>query len=181
MLYGDRIRLRCIEREDIPTFLRWFNDPEVRHGLAMFAPMGKAEEERWFAAQLEHKDGYLFAIEAFAGTPESWIHIGTLGLDDIDWKNRSAAFGIALGEKAFWGQGFGTDATRTILRFAFGELNLHRVQLEVFAYNARAIRCYEKAGFRREGTRRSALYRDGSYHDAHIMAVLQNEFPAQAA
>ncbi len=177
MLYGQRIRLRAIEREDIPTFVRWFNDPEVRQYLLMYEPMSTAQEERWFQGLLERRDDYLFAIEAQAG--ERWIHVGNCGLHQLDWKNRSAEFGIALGEKAYWGQGYGTDAARTVLRFAFHELNLQRVQLEVFDFNPRAQRCYEKAGYRREGTRRQALYRDGRYHDVHLMSILRDEFESQ--
>lgn len=174
MLFGERIRLRAIEREDIPTFVRWFNDPEVRQYLLMYEPMSHAKEERWFESRLDARDDFLLAIEAQTG--DAWIHIGNAGLHRIDWKNRTAIFGIALGEKAYWGQGYGTDATRTMLRFAFGELNLHRVELEVYDFNPRAMRCYEKAGFRHEGTRRQALFRDGRYWDVHTMAVLQAEF-----
>ncbi len=174
MLYGDRIRLRGIERTDIPTFTRWFNDPEVRQYLAMYAPISTAMEERWFEARLEAKDEHMFAIEARAG--DDWIHIGSAGLNRIDWKNRNATFGISLGEKTFWGKGYGTDATVTMLRFAFDELNLHRVELEVYECNPRAMRCYEKAGFRHEGIRRQALFRDGRYQDTHRMAVLRDEF-----
>ncbi|MER3398817.1 MAG: N-acetyltransferase [Chloroflexota bacterium] len=176
MLIGDRVRLRGIEREDLPTFVRWFNDPEVRQYLMMYEPMSMAKEERWFEEMLEHKNDFVFAIEAQIG--EQWVHIGNVGLHRIDWKNRTAMFGIALGEKAYWGQGFGTDATRTMLRFAFEELNLHRVELEVFDFNPRAMRSYEKAGFRHEGTRRQALFRHGRYHDVHLMAILQSEYQA---
>jgi len=174
MIIGERIRLRAIERDDIPTFLRWFNDPEVRQFLTMYEPMSRAKEERWFEAQLEARDDYLFAIEAPAG--DGWVHIGNCGLHKTDWKNRNATLGIAIGEKAYWGQGYGTDAVRTLLRFAFSELGLHRVELEVFDYNPRARRCYEKAGFRLEGTRRQALYRGGRFHDVHTMAALSDEF-----
>ena len=178
MLYGEKTRLRAIEREDIPAFLRWFNDPEVRQGLAMFGPMGKAAEESWVESLASRHDDFVFAVEASDVDPngsQRWVHIGNVGLHSVDWRNRHCIFGIALGEKAYWGKGYGTDATRTILRFAFLELNLHRVELEVYAYNARAIRTYEKAGFRHEGTRRQSLFRDGRYHDAHIMAVLADD------
>ena len=174
MLLGERVRLRAIEREDIPTFVRWFNDPEIRRYLLMYEPMSRVKEERWFESRVEARDEFLLAIEAQVG--DDWIHIGNVGLHRIDWKNRTAVFGIALGEKAYWGQGYGTDATRTMLRFAFDELNLHRVELEVYDFNPRAMRCYEKAGFQREGTRRQALFRDGCYWDVHTMAVLQTEF-----
>ncbi|MBN1890527.1 MAG: GNAT family N-acetyltransferase [Thermoflexales bacterium] len=174
MLYGERIRLRAIEREDAPTFVRWFNDPETRSYLLVLAPMSIAQEERWIESLANKLDDYVFAIEAKPG--DAWRHIGNTGLHRIDWKHRSATFGIVLGERECWGQGYGADATRTMLAFAFGTLNLHRVELEVFEYNPRAIRCYEKSGFRREGTRRQSHFHDGRYWDAHIMAALQDEF-----
>jgi RimJ/RimL family protein N-acetyltransferase len=177
MLYGKLIRLRGIEREDIPNFVRWFNDPEVRRYLLVSEPMSKAKEERWFEAQLEARDQFIFAVEALVD--EKWVHIGNVGLLRVDWKNRTASLGIALGEKDLWGRGYGTDATRTMLRFAFEELGLHRVELDVFEFNSRAIRCYEKVGFRREGTRRQALFRQGRYHDVHLMAILGEEFLSQ--
>ena len=174
MIYGKNVRLRAIEREDIPNFVRWFNDPELRRYIQMNEPMSKAGEERWFEDRLSKKGDYIFGIEAQVG--EEWVSIGNLGLHQVDWKNRCAVFGIILGEKAYWGKGLGTEAARTALRFAFDELNLHRVELEVYAFNPRAIRCYEKVGFRREGTRREALFREGKYHDVHTMAILQPEF-----
>ena len=173
MLYGERIRLRAIERDDVPTFVRWFNDPEVRKYLLMHAPMSMAQEERWFAGLADRED-FIFAIDA--NRDGQWLHIGNTGLHQFDWKHRSAIFGIVLGEKDYWGQGYGADAARTMLRFAFETLNLNRVELEVFEYNPRAIRCYEKAGFQREGTRRQSHFYAGRYWDAHIMAALQKEF-----
>ncbi len=173
MIYGEKVRLRGIEREDIPTFVRWFNDPEVRQYLLMYEPMSKVKEEKWFESGLERRNDFLYAVEA--RVDGQWVHIGNVGLHNVDWKNRTAIFGIVLGEKEYWGQGFGTDATRTMLKFAFREANLHRVELEVFDDNPRAMRCYEKAGFVREGTRRQNLFRDGQYHDAHIMGILADE------
>jgi len=174
MIYGENLRLRAIEREDIPTFLRWFNDPEVRRHLLMHEPMSYAKEERWFEEHLSQRNEFMFAIEVKEG--EAWVHIGNLGLHRIDWKNRVATFGIVIGEKAYWDRGYGTEAVRTALRYAFFELGLNRVELETFSFNRRAIRCYEKVGFRHEGTRRQALYRDGRYHDILIMGILKEEF-----
>ncbi|GAB4560777.1 MAG: GNAT family protein [Anaerolineae bacterium] len=174
MLYGSRIRLRAPERDDLPTFVRWFNDPEVRHYLRMYAPLSLAQEERWFESLISSSSDFVFVIEV----PEEgrWTPIGNTGLHRVDWKNRMAAFGIAIGEKAYWNQGYGTDATQTMLKFAFHELSLHRVELEVYDFNARAIRCYEKVGFRREGIRRQALFRGGAFHDTIWMAILRPEF-----
>lgn len=109
------------------------------------------------------------------------MHVGSTGLHQINWKDRCAIFGIALGEKTYWDRGYGTDATRTMLRFAFEELNLNRVELEVFDENLRARRCYEKVGFRHEGTRRQAVFTEGVYHDVHLMSILREEFQSNVA
>lgn len=182
MIYGKQVRLRAIERSDIPNFVRWFNDPEVRRYLpTMYAPLSTAQEERWFEDMLQRqgKEQFVFAVESRMG--DEWVPIGTTGLHQINWKDQSAVFGIALGEKAYWDQGYGTDVVRTMLRFAFEELNLNRVELEVIKENARARRCYEKAGFRYEGTRRQAAFLEGTYHDSHLMSILREEFVAISA
>jgi len=174
MLFGEKVRLRAIERDDIPRFVKWLNDPEVKQYLTMFWPLSHAEEERWFEKQLDDQNSRVFAIETEDGT-----HIGNIGLHDIDWKNRKATLGIFIGEKDYWNRGYGTDAIKTLLRFAFEELNLNRVQLSVLDFNARAIRCYEKCGFITEGRLRQTLFRNGRYHDELRMAVLREEWDAR--
>lgn len=171
MILGQKTRLRAIEREDIPTFVRWLNDPEVRHYLEVYLPMSQAEEERWFERQLEDDSSRVFGVET-----EEGVLIGNVGLSDLDWKNRSAFLGIVIAEKEYWGRGYGSDAIVTLLGFAFGEMNFHRIYLSVFDFNQRAVRCYEKCGFRHEGRAREALFRDGRYHDALQMAILRQEF-----
>ena len=84
--------------------------------------------------------------------------------------------GIVIGEKSEWSKGYGTDAIRTLLDLGFCEMNLHRIFLRVDSDNARGIRCYEKAGFQLEGTFRDAVFREGVYHDQHVMSILQTEF-----
>jgi RimJ/RimL family protein N-acetyltransferase len=168
--------LRAIERDDIPTFVRWFNDPEVRKYIQMYEPMSMAKEERWFESLHDRRDDFFYAIEA--RIEDRWVHVGNAGLHQVNWRDRNAALGIALGEKGYWGQGYGRDAVRTLLRHAFHTLNLHRVELQVFAFNPRAIRCYERAGFRHEGTRRQSCFQDNRYHDAQLMAILREEFDA---
>ena len=176
MIVGECVRLRPVEREDLPRFVTWFGDKEVRRHLTLYLPFSMAQEERWFEGlldRLEKQQAVLLAIETADG-----VHIGNIGLHAIDWKNRSAELGIAIGEKDYWDRGYGTDAIRTLLDLAFGEMNLHRVALRVDADNARGIRCYEKAGFCREGTLRDQVFREGRYHDQHVMSILQSEFNA---
>jgi UDP-4-amino-4,6-dideoxy-N-acetyl-beta-L-altrosamine N-acetyltransferase len=171
MIYGEKTRLRRIEREDIPTFVRWFSNPDVREFLTINRPISIAEEAKWFERQLEDESGEIFAIETADG-----VHIGNLGLHDINWVHRHAELGIVIGEKEYWGQGYGSDAIRTLLRFAFQEMNLHRVSLRVYEDNARGIRAYEKCGFKHEGRMREAIFRKGRYYDELRMGILGHEF-----
>lgn len=100
---------------------------------------------------------------------DAWTHIGNIGLHSLDWKNRNATLGIVIGEKEHWGKGYGTEAVRVMLRFAFHELGLHRVELATLVGNDRARRCFES---------RHALWRDGRWVDVNVMSVLEPEFTA---
>ena len=187
MIPGKLVRLRSIERSDLPRFVKWFADPEVRDGLELFAPIGEAQEARWFEENLARPPAeQAWAIDAqttAAGvglrptTAEpGWTHIGSCGFQRIDWRNRSGECGIAIGDKSQWGKGYGSDAIRTLANFGFGELNLHRIMLRVYEDNARAIRAYEKAGFKTEGRLRESNFHAGRYRDTLIMAILRSEW-----
>ncbi len=109
----------------------------------------------------------------------NWTHIGSCGYHVIDWRNRGAECGIAIGDKSQWGKGYGTDAMRTLVGFGFGELNLHRIMLRVYDDNPRAVRAYEKVGFKTEGRLRESNFHDGRYRDALVMAILRPEWEAR--
>jgi RimJ/RimL family protein N-acetyltransferase len=104
---------------------------------------------------------------------DRWL--GEVVLMDVDPANRSAAFRIALAREALTGRGLGREAARLLLAWAFDHLRLHRVSLEVYAFNARAIHVYEALGFRHEGRLRQALWQDGAWHDALVMGMLAGE------
>ena len=102
MIQGETVRLRAIERDDIPRFLRWMNDREVTQYLLINSPLSKAMEEKWFDRQVDipiHQ-GQVLAIEVMAG--DIWVHIGNTGLHDVDPVSRNAEFGIVIGEKEYW-------------------------------------------------------------------------------
>lgn len=178
MIIGDQIRFRAIEKEDLPYFVKWLNDPEVRQGLSLLVPLSLAEEEDWFEGVLKRSPFERpLAIEIQPDPKkEDWVFVGNCGLIAIDWQNRSAEIGIHIGEKEYWDQGFGTKSMRLMLKHGFNNLNLHRLWLRVFEINQRAIRSYEKAGFIQEGKFRQAQYLDGKYVDVMIMSMLQNEW-----
>jgi RimJ/RimL family protein N-acetyltransferase len=130
--------------------------------------------EKWFEESNE-KD-VLRSIYFGIRTLENERLIGEIGLDEINWIHRSSYVGISIGERHDWGKGYGTDAMRVMLRYAFAELNLHRVNLTVFDYNPRAIRSYQKAGFVEEGRSRQELHREGRRWDVIYMGILRSEW-----
>lgn len=187
MIYGERIRLRALERTDLPHFVRWFNDPEVRQGLSRYLPLSMAEEEIWFENILkreaierplgiEVKSEHMPSNKGEEQLQPGWTLIGNAGFFNIDWRNRSAELGIMIGEKTCWNKGFGSETLRLLLRHGFTTLNLHRIYLRVYEDNPRAIRAYQKSGFTLEGRLRQAEFHDGQYHDVLVMGVLKPEW-----
>ena len=114
--------------------------------------------------------------KAFAIEAEDGSLIGDCALCQISWEDRRAGLAICIGDKTRWGHGYGTDATRALVRFGFEEMNLNRIWLTVYADNPRAIRCYEKVGFVREGVKRQAVYHDGKFVDEVMMSMLREEY-----
>ncbi|OGS49063.1 MAG: hypothetical protein A3K68_06735 [Euryarchaeota archaeon RBG_16_68_13] len=167
---GDRIILRPLEREHLARCVRWFNDPEVTRFLGRDVPLTMPEEERWFNDYRAKVDEEIYAMEVDGD------HIGNVGLHNIDRTNRRANVGIVIGEKEYWSKGHGTDAMIAVLRYAFDGLGLHKVNLDVLEYNARAIRVYERCGFVREGVRRDELYKRGRFVNLVRMSILESEF-----
>lgn len=181
MILGQRIRLRPVEKEDLPRFVKWFADPELRAYLDAYLPLSLAQEEKWFEGNLTRGDTQVWAIDA---QPEAggghWVHIGSCNFHRIDYRSRVSEFGILIGAPDYRGQGYGTDAVQTMVRFGFYTLNLNRVYLRVFADNARAIRCYEKVGFQLEGRLRQDNYSHGAYRDTLLMGLVRSDWEQPA-
>jgi RimJ/RimL family protein N-acetyltransferase len=178
MIYGKRIRFRAPERADLPHFVTWLNDPEVRQGVAVFLPLSLAREERWFEDMLGRPpEAQPFAIEVRKG--RGWLLIGSCGFHDIDWRSRKAEIGIMIGDRHQWNKGLGTEAMELLLKHGFETLNMHRLYLKVFETNPGAIRSYEKAGFVLEAHLREAHYTDGRYIDDLLMSMLRSEWDAR--
>jgi len=178
MIFGERVRLRAVEREDVKRFYEWVNDPEVTRGLSMYLPMSTVDEEKWFEhIQMRDMHEKPLVIEAREG--EGWKLIGDCSLFNIEWVNSSAEVGIMIGDKSVWNQGYGTEVMTLLLRHCFGTLNLNRVFLRVYAGNGRAQRAYVKAGFVEEGRMRQGVYKQGQYDDIILMSVLSSEWNAR--
>jgi RimJ/RimL family protein N-acetyltransferase len=167
---GKRIILCAIEREHLPNYVQWLNDPKVLEYFGDYVPLSSVQETKWYEAMLEDQTARAFSIE-FEGR-----HIGGAGFSQIDRRNASAEIGLFIGLPELWDQGLGSDALRALVRFGFEQMNLHRIYLRVFDGNERAIHLYEKAGFRPEGRWRQAEFRHGRYHDLQWMSMLRDEW-----
>ena len=165
---GERIYLAPLELKSIENYLKWFNDPEVTKYLAMYYPVNSFCERSYIENASRAGDQVAFDIHLIDGDR----HIGNCALTQIDWVNRKCMFGIAIGEKDCWDKGYGTEVSELCVRYAFGRLNMHRVGLEVYDYNGRGMRSYEKAGFVVEGRLRESKYLDGQYYDTVMMSVI---------
>ena len=181
-IYGKRIRLRAAEREDIPVFLRWINDPDVTENLLLAFPFSKAEEEKWYEEMIARPPSeHVLVIEVRdLNQPDNYRTIGTCQFFKIDGRNRSSEVGIMIGEKHLWNLGYGTETMKLLLKHGFETLNLHRIWLQVFEKNIGGIRAYEKAGFKVEGKFRQAHYQHGRYYDIDLMSVIKEEWLAKA-
>ncbi len=179
---GERIRLRPPERAEVPLYQHWLMNPEQRFYITQ-RYMSLAIEEKWFERMLEASmrqppSDLYFVIELRETKDKPNLPIGMTGLHGIHWLNRSAEFGIVIGEPDFWGQGYGRDATRTILEVGFLWYGLHRIHLTVLEDNLRAIRAYESVGFKHEGVSREATLVNGVYKNTLRMSILEHEFKA---
>lgn len=157
--------------EDVEIFTEWMNDFYITDYTGRSYQTLTLQEEKEY---LENKqnDKNVFAIIDIQ-TDEM---IGTVGLHNIDHINRTATLGIFIGNKNYWSKGYGTEAIRLILDFGFNYLNLNNIHLDLMEFNQRALKCYEKCGFKEIGRRRKCKFINGKYYDSISMDILAEEF-----
>ena len=170
-LVGERCYLSPIDPDDAPACTAWLNDPEVAAGITFTRRIVNVAGERNALASLAGEP-YHFAIVTLDGDEL----IGNCGIGDVSAVDRTGELGILIGDKRFWNRGFGADAVRLLLRFAFLTLNLNNVRLTAHSFNKRAIRCYEKCGFKQCGYWPDSWYHDGALHGTVMMYVLRAAF-----
>jgi RimJ/RimL family protein N-acetyltransferase len=151
--------------------MRWLNDPEVNYFLAVSTPQTESMEEEWFDAMSKSDKDFVFAIETLDGR-----YIGNIGLHHINWKDGTATTGAFIGEKELWGKGYGTDAKMLILNFAFNELGLKKINSEAFIFNKRSVNYSLGCGYKKEGKRRSQIFRHGRRWDTVLLGILREEW-----
>ncbi len=177
MIEGELVNLRAQELDDLERDLGWMNDPEVTRFLNARYPLSRAAEEGWLREHVSKPMSHAHA--GFAIETKDGRHIGNTDLLDVSAENSCATLGIMIGDKDYWSKGYGADAVRTLVRFGFEEMNLHRIQLTVDARNERAQACYRKVGFVEEARLRQHRFTEGAFHDTLWMAVLRHEWEAR--
>ena len=164
MIAGEKVTLRARRPSDVEHARRWYADPETTRWL--LDPGGYEVPD----GPMTFGDARFTVDDTATGTP-----IGTAGLVRGSAEHRRATAFLVVGDRDFRGRGYGTDLVRTLCRFAFGDMNLAKVELEVLAGHERALALYERVGFVREVHRRRALWVDGAWHDEYLMGLFPGE------
>lgn len=171
MLKGEKVVLRPVKEDDFQLFLNWFNNPDVLQYVAWYLPMTEMYERQWIAnLSKPHSNKVVFVIVMPPGIP-----IGTCGLHSIDYHHQVATFGIVIGATAEQGKGYGYQAGKLLIKYAFEELNLHRLNSDVLDYNERSIKLHKKLGFIEEGRMRKCKFKKGKFHDLIVFGLLRSE------
>lgn len=174
MWQGDLVVLRPLERGDFPSVVRWSNDTELNVLVDSGVPETLEECEEWYRAAKSDRYHQIMAIV----TKEGKL-IGDVELNHITWRNGHAEMRIRIGEKEYWNRGYGTDTLLTLMRYVFTHLHLNRLYLRVYSDNQRAIACYRKCGFRKEGILRRQDHLD-QWKEIILMRILREEYELHA-
>lgn len=169
---GKIVTLRAIEREDLEFMREMLNDPEIESLVIGWAfPVSKYQQEKWFEKNVDNSTNFRFIIE----TAEDG-KVGLATLTNIDWKNRMATHGIKLANKKNRSKGIGTDTVMSIMRYAFDELQLNRLNGSWFEDNIPSKNMYMKCGWQEEGRLREYVYKNGQYKDLMTVGVLRRDY-----
>mgnify|MGYP000963964062 CR=1 FL=1 len=174
-MIGKHVMLREYRQDDFSCIRKWVNDRETTKYLSsiFWFPQSEADTGEFLGRAMRSAPNAAFFVIADVND-ESYI--GQLDIFEINWKIRQGKLGMVIGDEGKRGKGYGTEALKLLINYAFGILSLERLELEVYDENKRAARCYEKAGFMFEGTRRRAAMVNGKFTDVHMMSVIKSDW-----
>lgn len=170
-LSGEKVTLRPAEDRDFKLLYKWYNDDELNRLAGWSNSKVTADKLRYNMSRSFGYDPMNLVIDNENGIP-----IGTIQLYDFNEQDKSCKLGIRIGDRNYWSKGYGEDAIKTILEYAFMKIDIYRVALKVYEYNERAVKCYIKCGFQTEGRTRQSAYIDGKYYDEIIMGILKSDY-----
>ena len=170
-LVGEKIYLSPVSTEDVEKFTEWKNDFNVTDYTGRSGSLTSFEAEKQYSQETSNNK-----IKFSIITLKDDKLIGWISLDDINYIHSTASLGIVIGEKEYLNQGYGTEAIMLIIDYGFNYLNLHRISLQLMSFNERALKCYQKCGFKQTGILREDTFINGKYYDSICMDILENEF-----
>ena len=173
-LLGERIYLSPKNKEDVEVFTEWLNDFETTDYIGKSGSVVTIDMEREYFEKTIYQEGGFFIV-----TLDDDKLIGTVAIENINNINRTGTLGIFIGDKNYRNQGYGTEAIKLILDYAFNYLNLNNIKLDLMSFNERALKCYQKCGFKEYGRRRQSIYLNGKYYDSISMDILAEEFKCE--
>lgn len=169
---GKTVTLRQMTMNDMPMICDMFNDPELENLVVGWSfPLSIEQQKLWFEKNINDQRNFRFVIE----TPTDGA-VGIATLTDLDWKNRRATHGIKLANKERRAKGIGTDTVMALMRYAFDELGLHRLDGSWFGFNAPSRGLYLKCGWKEEGVKREYVYKRGQWRDLTIVGILEKDY-----
>ena len=170
-LVGEKIYLSPRNTNEIEKFTKWLNDFDTTDYIGRSANIMTLDAEKKYFEENINKNYNFFIV-----TLDNDKLIGTVGLEKYDSINRTATLGIFIGEKEYRSQGYGTEAIKLVLDYGFNYLNLNNINLDLMSFNDRALKCYQKCGFKEYGRRRKCKFINGKYYDLIEMDILAEEF-----
>lgn len=172
-IVGKIVVLRAIEKEDLEVMRKMLNDPDIEDKVVGWSlPVSKYQQETWYENNIADQKNNRFIIDYDNEA------IGIATLVNIDWKNRKATHGIKIIKGNFRGKGIGTDVVMALMRYAFDELQLNRLEGSWYKENVASINLYTKCGWVEEGIQRKSYFKKGKYRDLHIAAILAEDYHA---
>lgn len=172
MICGHQVGLRPVEEQDLPLLVRWRNDPRTRANFLTPCLLSLGSQKKWYEGLSKDPTRIQFMIVRL----EDNKPIGTIGLSRIDYRNQSAENGPLLIDPSERDRGLALDAARTTVRYIFKELNLHRITLQVYAFNTASLRMVMRVGMRQEGVLRKAAFVNGEFQDVILLGLLREEW-----
>lgn len=170
-MQGNITKIRSLELNDLDVLFDWYNDHDFSYWISGNWPLITLLRREEFEQKFYDEDNNRYAITDLKDNL-----IGTIGFDQVNIPARSARLFIGIGQKELWGQGYGTDSLRTFINYLFNQWNFHRLNVEIWEGNLRALSCYTGLGFIKEGRLREAYYIDGKYYDAVILGLLKKDY-----
>lgn len=167
-----KVYLRPLEKSDVGVCCRWINDPEIRQFITNQSLLSFSQEEKWIESLNNGKEEIALAVV----TKNQNLHIGNVGISNIDWINRRGTTGALIGEKDYWGKGYGTEAKLLLLKHVFDTLGLEKICSMVLSTNPRSKAYLEKTGYKEEGCLRRHCLVDGKKVDIFVMALFREDF-----